>query len=43
MIHVLGALNNRQKHRKIGGKDEVRKVKRKEERERVRERMKDTN
>ena len=37
--HVLGAVNDRQKHRKIGGKDEVREVREnKRERERGRER-----
>ena len=28
-MHVLGAVNNRQKHRRIGGKNEVREVREK--------------
>ena len=36
--HVLSAVNNRQKHRRIGGKDEVRAVREKRERKREKER-----
>ena len=31
--NVLGAVNDRQKYRRIGGKDEVREVRKKRERE----------